>query len=582
MRRHPIPLSSAFFISDFAVLGLIVAFIYGLTTFGHQWQASYNPDYKIDLDLAALPVYSLFSALRGLVAYVISLTFTIIVGYWAAKSERAEKYILPFLDIMQSIPVLGFLPGLVLGLVALFPKTNTGLELASILLIFTGQVWNMAFAFYSSLKSIPTDLGEATSIMRLSALERFRFLELPFSAMNLTWNSVMSMAGGWFFLTVCEAFTLGDKSYRLPGLGAYMAVAIDAGDTRAIVAAIVAMALVIILFDIFLWQPALAWAHSFRLEETDEDFSEEPLMRFLVRDSRLFRFVKVIRHRQRLAADPFKKYRLNPARVVPKRLLKALCKVLGHVRSFDRFMPYVATTALVVGLGYAAVQLVKELSILQWSDWSKILLDTAITFVRVLAAVIIGTLWATPFGIWVSQSPRRLKVAQPIIQLMASFPAPMLYPLAIAVFLFLNINFEISSMLLMLLGVQWYILFNVLAGGLRIPTELKLAMNLMESSRRDKWRFLYLPSVFPSLVTGWVTAAGGAWNASIVSEVVAYHGHKLLAHGLGADISQAADSANFPKLAACLVVMVVVVVTLNRTFWSRIYRLAQTRYRLDL
>ena len=588
MRREPIAGTSLPIVSDLFVVCVIAAMIYGMLAFAQQWQAHYNPTYKIDLSLSALPLYSAFSALRGFVAYLISLAFTLVVGYWAAKNKMAEKIILPILDVMQSIPVLGFLPGLVLGLVAIFPNTNMGLELASIVMIFTGQVWNMTFAFYSSLKSLPGDLQEAAAVMQLSNSQKFRFLELPFSAMNLTWNSVMSMAGGWFFLTVCEAFTLGNDNYRLPGLGAYMAVAIDAGKTDAIVAGIIAMALVIIFFDIFLWKPALAWAHSFRLEETEGNRADEPLIQAILKNSNLLKLIQAWSRRRRLPKRRasisripvfekvvlfFARVFLNPARRLQDQVDKRWKSWIGICA-----MAFIVAVLAIIGL----VKLGHLLATVHLEDWTRILADTFYTFLRVFAAVLIGSSWTVPVGIWVTQTQKRMRIAQPIIQLFASFPAPMLYPLAMGIFIILKINFQISSMLLMLLGVQWYVLFNVLAGALRIPTELRLAMNLMECSSWDKWRYLFLPSVFPSLVTGWVTAAGGAWNASIVSEVLSYRGHELVARGLGADISQAAAHADFAQLAACLLVMVVVVVVLNRLIWAKLYTLVQTRYRLDL
>jgi NitT/TauT family transport system permease protein len=563
-------------LADSAVLILIGAFIYSLTIFGHQWEASFNPTSQISTSMGSLVVYTAFSALRGLIAYLISLTFTICIGYWAAKSAKAERIILPFLDIMQSIPVLGFLPGLVLGLVAIFPKTNVGLELASILMIFTGQVWNMTFAFYSSLKSVPTDLKESATVMKLTWSQRLKYLELPFSAMNLTWNSVMSMAGGWFFLTVCEAFTLGNQTYRLPGLGAYMAVAIETGEGQAIVAGILAMAFVILTYDIILWRPALVWAHRFRLEDNQNQKLEEPLIQLLIKRSSVMRVTKVLQYFLNKNRTRLSKRIQAPAREMRQFKLWA---ILGRPLKYLRYPMYLVVISLI---GYLAVNLLRVLSVLSLMEWLEILRDTAFTFCRVVVAVVIGTLWATPAAIWIAQSPRRLQIMQPIVQLMASFPAPMLYPLAIAVFLYFKFDFEFGSMLLMLLGVQWYILFNVLAGALRIPSELQMSMNLMNSSKWQQWRYLYIPSVLPALVTGWVTAAGGAWNASIVAELVVYKGQVLKAQGLGALISQAAEHGNFAKLAACLTVMVIFVVILNRTFWSKMYKVAQVRFRMDL
>jgi len=575
MRRIPF-LKPPSFIADGLIFLFVAAMIYGIIAFAQQWEASYNPTYNIDLSLSAVPLYAAFSALRGLIAYCVSLSFTLVVGYWAAKSPRAEKIILPFLDVMQSIPVLGFLPGLVLGLVAIFPRTNVGLELASILMIFTGQVWNMAFAFYSSLKAVPTELKEAAAVMKLSGRQRLKLLELPFAAMSLTWNSVMSMAGGWFFLTVCEAFTLGEQKYRLPGLGAYMAVAIEAGDERAIIGGIAGMIATILLFDVLLWRPALVWAHRFRLEESEAQKREEPLLGLLIRDSLVARLVKNVN------------LRLNRMRL-GKRIEKWKWPAALPAVDADRLSARqrrglrLGLLALIAALlVYGALRLASTLVALPLREWLVILTHTAFTMSRVLCAVAIGTLWATPAGIWIAQNPRRLRVLQPLVQLAASFPAPMLYPLAIAVFLSLRLNFEFSSMLLMLLGVQWYILFNVIAGALRIPVELRYGMRLIGSSRRDQWRYLFIPSVLPSLVTGWVTAAGGAWNASIVSELIEYKGRTLEAHGLGAEIAKAASHGDFPRLASCLFVMVIVVVAFNRLVWSRLYKVAQTRFRMDL
>jgi NitT/TauT family transport system permease protein len=573
MRRVPIARSWSL-AGDTLVFLFIIGLIYGVVTFGRQWNAEYNPSYQIDLSLSRLPLYATFSALRGFLAYVVSLAFTLVIGYRAAKSPRAEKLIIPFLDVMQSIPVLMFLPGLVLGLVALFPGSNVGLELASILMIFTGQVWNMTFAFYSSVKAVPTDLREAAAVMRLTPRQTLRLLELPYGAMNLTWNSVMSMAGGWFFLTVCEAYTLGNKSYHLPGLGAYMAVAIERGETTAIAAGLVAMASIIIFFDVFLWRPALLWAHRFRLEQHSEGPAEEPMVQLLLRESYVVRLIQ----------DFYFRFRRRPRRLMgrliePTRWLEQ--KWIRQSERLSRLAQYLAISLAVAVALFASFKMVQLIVQVPGADWLNLLRDTGFTFARVVGALIIATLWATPVGIWIARSKARLRVAQPLIQLLASFPAPMLYPFALAVFGFFHIYFEVSAMFLMLLGVQWYILFNVLAGALRVPVELKTNMELMGSSALDQWRFLYLPSVFPSLVTGWVTAAGGAWNASIVAELITYKDQTLVAHGLGADISLATAEGNFPRLAACLLIMVIVVVTLNRTFWSKIYAVAQSRYRFD-
>lgn len=567
--------------SDLLVLALLGAVIYGLITFGQEWQSTFNPATEIDLSQSSLPKYALFSALRGLFAFVISLLFTFIIGYWAAKSKRAEKILIPLLDILQSIPVLGFLPGLVLALVALFPRTNTGLELASIIMIFTGQVWNMTFSFYSSLKSLPQDYDEVSQIIGLSSWEKLWRVEVPFAMTNLIWNCLMSLSGGWFFLMVCEAFTLGDQSYRLPGLGAYMAVAIQKGDNSAVLWGIGTMAGLIILMDIILWRPILAWAHQFRLEDSPQLSSPVPLMKNLLGESALLNnFTLYLRRRS------LRNRILEPAVSNSPTQKRIRFTHLNILKFFD--YPAVAKTIYVVGALLfvylflsGTSRLVGTLWSVSLSSWTTVFEGAFLTLLRVFGCLILGSLWAVPLAVWIGTSGKRLRIAQPIIQVLASFPAPMLYPLALGIFLWLQIPFSVSAMLLMLLGIQWSILFNVLAGAMRIPLELEYSLEVIGSGWAERWLKLYLPSIFPSLVTGWVTAAGGAWNASIVAEYLYYQGNLLTTLGLGSIISEAAFSKNFSLLAASLTVMVGVVVFLNRTLWAKAYRLAQTKYRLD-
>jgi NitT/TauT family transport system permease protein len=499
--------------------------------------------------------------------------------------------VLPLLDILQSIPVLGFLPGLLLGLVALFPNTNTGLELAAIIMIFTGQVWNMTFSYYSSLKSIPTEFQEAATVIGLNWHEKLIKLELPFSAVNLAWNSLMSMAGGWFFLIPCEAMTLGDREYRLPGIGAYMDVAIKKGDHRAISLAIVAMILLIVSMDFVIWRPILAWVHRFRLEDVAGVAPVEPVMQIWFRESKIVRSIKLFYHhwiaknRNRKSGDS-----LQDARVEDYVKNKAPSVYqAGHqfykklqIITMSRTFRGLVITAVSGFILYGAFNLFTVLMRLPLSSWIILLRNSLWTMLRVLLAVGLSTLWAVPVGIWLGTSPKRIRIAQPIIQIFASFPAPMLYPLLLGFLLNLGISFDFGSMLLMLLGVQWYVLFNVLSGALRIPHALNEALSLMETSRWDRWRTLYLPSVFPSLTTGWVTAAGGAWNASVVAEYIYYKGEILKTGGLGATLSEAIAREDFTLFAASLTLMVLVVILLNRTVWSRVYQLAQTRFRMDL
>ncbi len=567
--------------ADGVVIALTLAGIYALVAYGREFQSAFHTAVDIDLSFYSLPYYTLFSALRGMAAFLLSLTFTLIVGYWAAKSARAERILIPILDILQCIPVLGFLPGLVLVLIALFPHTNAGLELACILMIFTGQVWNMTFSFYASLKSVPSDFKEVSSIIGLTSMEKLRKVELPFAAMNLVWNSLLSMSGGWFFLSVCEAFTLGDHQYRLPGIGAYMATAVARGNASAMIGGVVAMSLLIVVMDILIWRPVLAWAHQFRLEDIPGYTTTEPLMANLVRESGLLRWAKLAYRRRMLHRSLLKKdERYSPVmmRIDPRRFIRSSA---GYT-AVRRGTGWLLALVLLALASYGTVRLVVTLVHVSPSTWATLLAGTGLTFIRVLACLVLGSIWTVPLGIWIGTSPHRIRVAQPLVQVLASFPAPMLYPLALGVIFVFHIPFGVGAMFLMLLGVQWYILFNVLAGAMRIPVELRYAALLMDVSKTDLWKKLYLPSVFPALVTGWVTAAGGAWNASIVAEYLSYNGSVLTTRGLGSLISVAASSENFPMLAACLTTMVIVVILLNRTVWARVYQLTQTRFRMDL
>jgi NitT/TauT family transport system permease protein len=566
--------------ADLLIFMLVGAVIYGVVALSGEWRLEYHPVTAIDLSVGALPLYALFSAMRAMVAYFLSLLFTLVVGYAAAKSKKAERILIPMIDILQSIPPLGFMPGLVLGLIALFPKTNLGLELTAIILIFTGQVWNMTFSFYSSLKSLPSDYTEASTVMGLSWWKKLWQIELPFSAVNLVWNSVLSMAGGWFFLSVAEAFTLGDREFRIPGIGSYMAVAIDKGDTQAMVRGVIAMIVLILILDFLIWHPILSWVRRFRIENVPGSREPQPLMLLVFRESRFIRWLKVIYRRRLLRYK--RSSHPNHSLILSNKLpsLGAIQKSKTNFKYWKYVEPFAWGGCGVLFL-YGFIKLVRVLSTVHFMTWVKLFESTGYTFMRVVGALILSSIWAVPMGIWIGLSPKRIRISQPIIQVLASFPAPMLYPLALALLFHFGINLNWASMFLMLLGVQWYILFNVLAGALRISTELGDTMVLMNVSRWDRWKILYLPSVFPALVTGWVTAAGGAWNASMVAEYISYKHNLLTANGLGATISAAAASADFPLLAASLTIMVVVILSFNRSVWSRIYALAQNRYRMD-
>jgi len=430
-------------------------------------------------------------------------------------------------------------------------------------MIFTGQAWNMTFSFYRSVRSVAPVQLEVARHFRFGAWQRFKWVELPSSVIGLVWNSMMSMAGGWFFLMVSESFVLGKHDFRLPGLGAYMSVAVAKGDGLAMAAAVVAMTLMIVGLDQLLWRPAVVWSQKFRQDEGQGDGeAARSWVLDLLRRSRLLRFVRqrLHRHRRSKASPP------DPAppgapREGPSRLLGALLLV-----------------GLVALLAAGVVELFRLLRHVPAREWWVTLAAAGATLARVLAAVALGTAWALPAGLAIGLSPRLARRLQPVTQVVASFPAPMLFPAVVALFAWLGVGLGAGSVLLMLLGTQWYVLFNVVAGAMAIPADLREAARSYRIAGWQRFRTLLLPSILPYLITGWVTAAGGAWNASIVAEYVALHGRTETTFGLGARIGTAAEAADFPTLAASVAVMAAVVVVFNRLVWRPLDEYAERRF----
>lgn len=566
---------------DLFVLGLLAFVIYGCVTTAQRWVGSLQVNTVIELSVLSLPKYGVYSLFRASIAYILSLTFSLIFGYFAARSRRAEKIILPLLDIGQSIPVLGFLPGLVLGLMSLFSKNNFGLEVACILMIFTGQVWNLAFSFYSSLKGIPTSFHEMSANVSLTKWQKFILVELPFSASGLAWNSLMSMAGGWFFLTTCEAFTLGGKQFHLPGLGSYMAVAIEQGNIEAMVSGFMAVVFLILGMDFVVWRPIIAWTRRFRVDESPEGYQEIPFMQLLLKESQVVslvdRFFKFIWYPQ-FHSDS--KSHFSAKWMGPIKRTTGPLRVIPWANGFKLLWPIfiVVSTLLLFWVGQKIFLMMAPLS---KEDFFLIFESAGLTLLRVLGCLLVSVLWTVPFGLWVGLSQQRTRFFQPFIQLAASFPAPMLYPLALYILNHLGVGLGVGSGVLMLLGVQWYVLFNVLAGATMVSRELRETFLLVGLSTKDTWWNLYLPSILPHLVTGLVTAAGGAWNASILAEIIVDRGQIVSTMGLGSLISQATASGNYALLTASLVVMMCVVVSFNRFVWHQIYDWVDRRYRFE-
>jgi len=558
------------FVADVSVFAGVLAILYAIFVSGRIWFAPFTPVAHISSSPRALPLYAAYSLVRIAIAYVLSLLFALAYGFAAAKSERAGRVLLPLLDILQSIPVLSFLPGVMLGMVALFPRRQLGLELGSVLLIFTGQAWNIAFSFYASLKAIPRELDEAARLYRFSAWQRFVELELPYGAIGLVWNSMMSVAGGWFFLMACEMFVLGDRDFRLPGLGSYLQVAAGAGDMRGLLWGMAVMIAVIVLLDQFVWRPVIAWADKFKFESVEGAAPRSFVLTLLRRSGILAEMNRrAIRPMEERVMSAFARRREE--RGERPRTNGGLKKWVGRATG----------VAVLAVLGWLAIRALAALARLGAGEFVSLARDAGLTFLRVNAALVLGALWTVPVGVWIGTSPRVARLAQPLVQIAASIPATALFPVLLLLLIRAGGGMESAAMALMLLGTQWYILFNVIAGAMAIPTDLKEAATVFRFTRGERWRRLILPAIFPYLVTGMLTASGGAWNASIVAEYFHFQGKALSVRGLGASISRATDSGNLPVLLAATLVMSVIVVTVNRTLWQRLYRLAATRYKLD-
>jgi len=565
-----IPANVPSVLRDLPILLAALAFFYAVLSMTHYWLTPAGAPMEIHLEPSALPRYAMFSVLRIAAAYVVSLAFTLVYGYVAAYNARAEKFMVPLLDTLQSIPVLSFLPGVMVAMVELFPTKQLGVELGSILLIFTGQVWNMTFSFYSSLKSIPREMREVAEIYRWSWWQRFTQMELPYSIIGLVWNSMMSVAGGWFFLMACEMFTLGDRDLRLPGLGSYLQTAANVGNTRAIWWGMGVMIGIIVVIDQLVWRPVIAWAEKFKFEQVESTDAPTSRVLDLLRSSRILPFFS------RLTVRPTREFlSLYFARS------RAATGMGRASRSVFQWLTRLSLAALLVAIVYTSVNMVMLLTHLTREELRSIFLGAGATFLRVAFTLFLAGLWTIPVGILIGLKPKLSAIAQPIAQVAASVPATALFPIILLVLIRAGGGLGIGSIMLLLLGTQWYILFNVIAGAIAIPTDLKEVCSVFRFGRTERWRELLLPGIFPFLITGFVTASGGAWNASIVAEYFKFRGHTYLTTGLGAVISNATDTGNTRVLLAATILMAAMVVTINRLVWRRLYQLASTRFRLE-
>jgi NitT/TauT family transport system permease protein len=568
LNPHPTERKSSSFLANALVLALVVAVVFSLIETGKEWHQPFRTKVDIDLSPWMLPYYTFRSFLRGAIAYVLSFFFTLWYARWAAYDKTAEKFLIPLLDILQSIPLAAFLTPIEIFLVGLFPHDNTGLELTCIVVIFTGQVWNMTFSFYYSLKALPDDFRFVGKLARFNAWQRFLEIELPFATKGLVYNSMVSMAGGWFFLSIIEAFTLGDQDYRVPGLGSYMAVAQEQKNGWAQFYLIVATILMIVAIDQLIWRPLIVWSNKFKMEDTESEFHDSSvLLRFFSRST-------VFSHIGQFFGRLFRPTVARPAVLTAHREVRD--EAPRRRIPWDRIL----LVPVVVLLGYGAFCVVKLLWEVSFSDWLTILFDLLCTLIRVLFSIALSTLIAVPVGIWIGGNPKLARYLMPLTQIAASFPAPLVFLNLYALIVLVHGNLQWGAVILMMLGTIWYILFNVISGASAIPQDLRACTQLTHLSRWQQWRTLWLPGIFPALTTGWITAAGGAWNASIVSEYLQNYNPPVAATGLGSYISEAQNNGHFPQLAASVLAMALFVVFFNRTVWKRLSAYAQDRFNL--
>jgi NitT/TauT family transport system permease protein len=549
--------------------GLVVVIAHGGEQFDRPLSVLQTS--PIQLDLARLPGYAALTTLRMFAALLASLLFTFIVAPLAAKSRKAELIIVPALDILQSVPVLGFLTFTVTFFMGLFPNRELGLECASIFAIFTAQAWNMTFSMYQSMRTLPEDLVEATSMFGLSAWKRFWTLELPFAMPGLIWNMMMSMSGAWFFVVASEAITVRGQTVALPGIGSWLSVAIDKRDFPAVAWAVLAMIVVIILYDQLLFRPIVAWADKFRFEVTASSPPPRSWLYDALRRTRLFSFIRlqIQALAQRVSALDGRPRRAPKLKPAPNRALE-------H-RLDQAWVVVVAILALAGALAVAQYVAAH----LSWKDIVTALGLGLLTLIRVLVLIAIASVIWVPVGVWIGLRPAWAERVQALAQILAAFPANVLFPFAVIAIVALKLDPNIWLSPLMVLGTQWYILFNVIAGASALPGDLREVTSVYRLKSWTWWRTFALPGIFPYYITGALTASGGSWNASIVAEVASWGDTKVEAKGLGSFIADATTAGDAPRVVAGVAVMSIFVIALNRSLWRPLYALAERRFRLN-
>ena len=562
------------FVIDISVGLCALAVFMAVVHMAAYWMGSAVPASPISQNARSLPVYALYSVMRIGIAYVLSLIFAVAYGYIAAHNTRVEPWMIAVLDILQSIPVLSFLPPVLLAMIALVPHHQLGIELGVILLIFTGQVWNLAFSFYSSVKSIPREMIEASRIYRYSAWQRFWQLEMPYAAIGLVWNSIISVASGWFALMACEMFPLNGTNFQLPGLGSYIQTAAYSNDMPALLSGIGAIVLIVVATDQLIWRPLIAWSEKFKFEQVEAaDHASSPILGLLQRST------VITALSSRLWASIEEPIYRRLARTRECRVVRPIDKETAKPKASIGY--WVAGITFAIAITWGAVQCALMLRHVTFADLRFLLQGAAATFLRVNAALLISAIWTVPVGVAIGFNPKLARIVQPVAQVLASVPATAFFPILLIGLLKIGGGLGIGSIALMLLGTQWYILFNVIAGAMSIPSDLREAASLYRFTRWQRWTKLILPGIFPYLITGMVTASGGAWNASVFAEYANIENRTIQTIGLGAQIQAASADGRFPILLLATVMISLMVVTMNRLVWRRMYRLAETRYKLE-
>jgi NitT/TauT family transport system permease protein len=575
--RHYIPATALRLLPnrwDLVALPLVIGFLLFFSIAARETWAPMSTlqGDVISLDPTNLPEYAMRTTLRMLAAMAASLVFTLLYGTLAAKSRRAEKLLVPVLDILQSVPVLGYISFTVTFFLLLFPGRVLGAEFAAIFAIFTSQAWNMTFSFYQSLRMLPRDLEEVSSNLQLSGWQKFWKLDVPFAIPGLVWNMMMSMSGGWFFVVASEAITVGDKTVMLPGVGSYLAVAIQQQNLHAVGYVILAMIAVILIYDQFLFRPLVAWADKFRMENTaSQAGSPESWVLKLIQRTRVVQ--RVLRPITRTIG------RIGNRRFsLPRSNRTAVSSSPATSRLIDWLWGALIAALTLYTLYHIALYMSSEVTL---GEVGHVLGMGLITLVRVALLIAVASLIWVPLGVMIGLRPHLAEKIQPLAQFLAAFPANLLFPVFVIVILRYQLNPDIWLSPLIVLGTQWYILFNVIAGASAFPNDFREAATNFRIRGWLWWRKVMLPGIFPYYVTGAITASGGAWNASIVSEFVSWGQDKVVAHGLGAYIAENTAAGDFPKIALGVVVMSLFVVAFNRAVWRPMYAIAENKLRLN-